>query len=136
VNPYLHTHVVCRLYRRFSVFVKKQLFNDFFGNTAPMANKDEESYFQQERNRLSAEITSGFEELLSLTNVLNRQVEEVFTMSAEYDTVASLWNTFHSLVQEQDDDHAEEGVDAGGAGVPGTGTHVVSSEPTEYGSDN
>lgn len=100
------------------------------------SNKEEESYFQQERNRLSAEITSGFEELLSLTNVLNRQLEEVFTMSGEYETVASLWNTFHALVQEQDDDDTVEDGEDGGttravAGVPGTGGHVISSQTKE-----
>ena len=71
--------------------------------------------------------SKGFEELLSLTNVLNRQVEEVFAMSTEYETVASLWNTFHALVQEQDDDAIVEGEVEGAAGVPGTGGHVISS---------
>lgn len=77
---------------------------------------------------LSPFTPKGFEELLSLTNVLNRQVEEVFSMSTEYETVAALWNTFHALVQEQDDESVGGEVDAG---VPGTGGHVVSSQTKE-----
>jgi hypothetical protein len=48
-------------------------------------------------------------------------------MSTEYETAASLWNTFHSLVQ-QDDDTVDEGEGAEGAGVPGTGGYVISSQ--------
>jgi len=43
-------------------------------------------------------------------------------MSTEYETIASLWNTFHSLVQEQDE---ESVIVEGEAGLPGTGGHVV-----------
>jgi hypothetical protein len=42
-------------------------------------------------------------------------------MSTEYETVASLWNTFHSLVQEQDE---ESVIVEGEAGLPGTGTRL------------
>jgi DASH complex subunit DAD1 len=109
-----------------------------------MILKEEDSFFEQERHRLATEITSvsiperitdgpntcfkGFEELLSLTNVLNRQVEEVSAMSTEYETVASLWNTFHALVQEQDEESIV--VDGETAGVPGTGGHIISNQRT------
>jgi len=100
---------------------------------------DEDSFFAQERDRLASEITSGFEELLSLTNVLNRQVEEVFSMSAEYETVANLWNSFHQIVQDQEETAStgqpSETDDAPTtprpAGLPGTGTHFVTDQIKE-----
>jgi DASH complex subunit DAD1 len=74
-----------------------------------------------------------------LTNVLNRQIEEVFSMSAEYETVANLWNSFHQIVQDQDE---PSGTDQPGesedgyttplpAGLPGTGTHIVTDQIKE-----
>jgi len=100
---------------------------------------DDDSFFVQERDRLASEVTSGFEELLSLTNVLNRQVEEVFSMSAEYETVANLWNSFHQIVQDQDETpnstqpaETEDGRTTPlPTGLPGTGTHVVTGQIRE-----
>lgn len=81
----------------------------------------------------------GFEELLSLTNVLNRQVEEVFSMSAEYETVANLWNSFHQILQDQDEvtgigqpPEAEDGPTTSlPTGLPGTGTHILTDQIKE-----
>jgi len=100
---------------------------------------DEDSFFVQERDRLVSEITSGFEELLSSTNVLNRQIEEVFSMSTEYETVANLWNSFHQIVQDPDEapstgqpGEAEDGRTTPlPTGLPGTGTHVVTDQIKE-----
>jgi len=99
----------------------------------------DDSFFAQERDRLASEITSGFEELLSLTNVLNRQVEEVFSMSTEYETVANLWNSFHQIVQDQDETSStsqpgetEDGrITPVPTGLPGTGTHVITDQTKE-----
>jgi len=91
-----------------------------------MSNNDEDpSFFDRERDRLSREINSGFEELLSSTNGLNRKLEEVLGMTKEYDTIASLWHSFYQLMRnsgQEDDTQAEDQ-----AGLPGTGGHVVSS---------
>lgn len=100
---------------------------------------DEDSFFAQERDRLVSEISSGFEELLSLTNVLNRQVEEVFSMSTEYETVANLWNSFHQIVQDQDETNStgqpgeteDGGTTPHPAGLPGTGTHILTDQLKE-----
>ena len=123
---------------------------------------DEDSFFAQERDRLVSEISSvgpitnvffvtsansllplgknqGFEELLSLTNVLNRQVEEVFSMSTEYETVANLWNSFHQIVQDQDEttstgqpgETEDGGTTPHPAGLPGTGTHILTDQLKE-----
>lgn len=101
----------------------------------------EPSFFERERDRLSAEITAvrhthfhdqhvqyhriqGFEELLSSSNVLNRKLEEVLGMTREYETIASLWQSFHDLMRSQNqlpDDPRT---------VPGTGAHVVSTSST------
>ncbi|KIM43254.1 hypothetical protein M413DRAFT_444063 [Hebeloma cylindrosporum] len=85
-------------------------------------NDEETSFFERERDRLSREITSGFEELLSSTNVLNRKLEEVLGMTKEYDTIASLWHSFYRLMSTsgQDPDASEEQ-----PGLPGTGSHIV-----------
>jgi len=87
---------------------------------------DEHGFFERERDRLSREITAGFEELLSSTNVLNRKLEEVLGMTKEYDTIASLWNSFYQLMSTTT---AEEMTDEGRPpGLPGTGTHIIASK--------
>lgn len=66
----------------------------------------------------------GFEELLSTSNVLNRKLEEVLGMTREYETISSLWNSFHELMRRQKSgDTSEEG-----PGLPGTGGHTLSSK--------
>ncbi|KAF7768097.1 hypothetical protein Agabi119p4_7340 [Agaricus bisporus var. burnettii] len=62
---------------------------------------DETNFFQRERDRLAREITAGFEELLSSSNALNRKLEEVLGMTREYETIASLWNSFYQLMRER-----------------------------------
>ncbi|KAH9480571.1 DASH complex subunit DAD1 [Psilocybe cubensis] len=88
-----------------------------------MSQQDEEqSFFERERDRLSREITSGFEELLSSTNALNRKLEEVLGMTKEYDTIAALWHSFYQLMRNSgQDEEVEEEL----PGLPGTGSHVV-----------
>jgi len=80
-----------------------------------------EPSFERERDRLSAEITAGFEELLSSSNVLNRKLEEVLGMTREYETIASLWQSFHELMRGQNQMPDDPRT------VPGTGAHVVST---------
>jgi len=94
----------------------------------PMSQAEEESFFERERDRLSREITSEFEDLLSAINVLNRKFEEVLGMTKEYDTIATLWLSFYQLMHSygQDDDTAEEQQ----PGMPGTGGHLVSTKPS------
>jgi len=71
-------------------------------------------------------VSQGFEELLSSTNVLNRKLEEVLGMTKEYDTIASLWNSFYQLMNTPT---AEEMTDEERPpGLPGTGTHIVASK--------
>lgn len=84
---------------------------------------DDHSFFERERDKLSREITTGFEELLSSTNVLNRKLEEVLGMTKEYDTIAALWNSFYQLMsahtaEETSDEERPQG-------LPGTGTYIV-----------
>jgi len=84
-------------------------------------SQKEPSFFERERDRLSAEITAGFEELLSSSNVLNRKLEEVLGMTREYETIASLWQSFHELMRGQNQMPDDPRT------VPGTGAHVVST---------
>ncbi|KAI0035871.1 DASH outer kinetochore protein [Vararia minispora EC-137] len=84
-----------------------------------------DAFFQRERDRLASEITSGFEELLSSSNLLNRKLEEVLGMTHEYGTIAALWSNFHELMRGT---NTETSVDEQTAGVPGTGGHVVTSK--------
>jgi len=90
-----------------------------------MSQVEEESFFERERDRLSREITSEFEVLLSSTNLLNRKFEEVLGMTKEYDTIATLWLRFYQLMYSygQDDETTEEQQ----PGMPGTGGHLVST---------
>ncbi|TFK20606.1 DASH outer kinetochore protein [Coprinopsis marcescibilis] len=90
-----------------------------------MAHYEEESFFEKERDRLSRDITSGFEELLGSTNVLNRKLEEVLGMTKEYHTIAALWDSFHQLMRNSGQLDEEDGEQA--PGLPGTGGHIVPS---------
>ncbi|KAG1743348.1 uncharacterized protein EDB91DRAFT_1051398 [Suillus paluster] len=87
-------------------------------------SQSEPSFFERERDRLSADITAGFEDLLSSSNVLNRKLEEVLGMTREYETIASLWQSFHELMRGQRDEVLEDRL---GTTVPGTGAHIVST---------
>ncbi|KAI0801749.1 hypothetical protein BC629DRAFT_135219 [Irpex lacteus] len=92
---------------------------------------EDHTYFERERDRLAAEITAGFEELLPSTNNLNRKLEEVLDSTREYETIAALWHSFHSLMRSMKDD--EEGQDSqtqSQNGVPGTGGHVLKQQST------
>ncbi|KAF8208736.1 DASH complex subunit Dad1-domain-containing protein [Mycena galopus ATCC 62051] len=66
-----------------------------------MSQQDEDpSFFERERDRLTREITSDFEELLTSTNGLNRKLEEILGMTKEYPTIAALWSSFYQLMKE------------------------------------
>ena len=108
--------------------------------------EEESTFFEKERDRLAREINAvrlyqlhspssrpqndqqGFEDLLSSSNVLNRKLEEVLGMTKEYETIASLWQTFHDLMRtfSQPDADADSPEQAA-TGLPGTGGHVVAT---------
>nr|VWO94818.1 N/A [Ganoderma boninense] len=92
-----------------------------------MANtEDDTSFFEKERDRLTAEICSGFEELLSSSNNLNRKLEEVLGMTREYETIASLWQSFHELMRgHHDEGDLSSEAEQQPHGLPGTGGHVL-----------
>ncbi|KAF8073609.1 DASH complex subunit Dad1-domain-containing protein [Lyophyllum atratum] len=95
-----------------------------------MSQAEEDStFFDRERDRLSREITSGFEELLSSTNVLNRKLEEVVGMTKEYETIAALWKSFYQLMRGPTTD--EEDNEEQMPGLPGTGGHVISMKQSK-----
>jgi DASH complex subunit DAD1 len=85
----------------------------FHFNVYPHANPHASFLFPQ-----------GFEELLSSSNFLNRRLEEVLGMTREYDTIASLWGSFHELMKGQKD---VVSLEEQPLGLPGTGGHVVVS---------
>ncbi|KAJ7644277.1 hypothetical protein FB45DRAFT_1021057 [Roridomyces roridus] len=70
---------------------------------------DEPSFFDQERQRLTAVITSEFDDLLTSTNDLNRKLEEVLSMTKEYSTIAELWGSFYQLMRSYGDGGEEQG---------------------------
>ncbi|KAG6896273.1 hypothetical protein C0992_009396 [Termitomyces sp. T32_za158] len=93
-----------------------------------MSQADEDTtFFERERDRLARDVTTGFEELLSSTNVLNRKLEEVLGMTKEYDTIAELWQSFYQLMRGPltDEDQSET------MGLPGTGGHVVAMKQSK-----
>lgn len=59
------------------------------------------------------------------SNVLNRKLEEIVGMTREYETIASLWNSFHELMRGQKAGDMSEDI---GPGLPGTGGHVLTSK--------
>ncbi|KIP08974.1 hypothetical protein PHLGIDRAFT_68489 [Phlebiopsis gigantea 11061_1 CR5-6] len=90
--------------------------------------EDDRTFFERERDRLTAEITAGFEELLPCSNQLNRKLEEVLGMTREYETIAALWHSFHLLMRSQKEDESTEGQHQG---LPGTGGHVLNQPSAE-----
>ena len=76
----------------------------------------------------SSSLSQGFEELLSSSNILNRKLEEVLGMTKEYETIASLWSSFHELMRGQKGDAST--MEEQPPGLPGTGGHVVASKQT------
>ncbi len=54
-------------------------------------------------------------------------------MTKEYDTIASLWQTFYRLMRSSSDDLDDESIrdEQNLGGLPGTGGHVVSKQPRE-----
>ncbi|KAJ4470823.1 DASH outer kinetochore protein [Lentinula aciculospora] len=90
-----------------------------------MVQSDEETFFEKERDKLSREITSSFEELLSSTNGLNRKLEEVLGMTREYEVIAALWRSFHDLMQQSDLPEGNTTMEEKPPGLPGTGGHVL-----------
>ncbi|KAI0826881.1 hypothetical protein BC628DRAFT_1516357 [Trametes gibbosa] len=94
--------------------------------------EDEGSFFEKERDRLTAEISSGFEELLLSSNNLNRKLEEVLGMTREYETIAALWQSFHELMRGHHDE-GEESVEAEPHGLPGTGGRVLAVSKSQNG---
>jgi len=92
--------------------------------------EEEGTFFERERDRLTTEISSGFEDLLSSSNNLNRRLEEVLSMTREYETIAALWQSFHELMRGQRDD-PDASASEQAQGLPGTGGHVL---PVKQGS--
>ncbi|KAL5482613.1 DAD1 [Sanghuangporus weigelae] len=109
---------------------------------------DEQTFFDKERDRLSSEIASGFEHLLTASNLLNRKLEEVLGMTREYDTIASLWARFHALMRVEggaetiDDANGDESLIVplhdttivanpnAPSGLPGTGGYTLQVPPS------
>lgn len=59
-------------------------------------------------------------------------MEEVLGMTREYETIASLWHSFHMLMRRQKDEDGLSGpVDAQPQGLPGTGGHVLKPGASE-----
>ncbi|KII86670.1 hypothetical protein PLICRDRAFT_43312 [Plicaturopsis crispa FD-325 SS-3] len=82
-------------------------------------SEDDNSFFERERDRLAGDITTGFEELLSSSNLLNRKLEETLGMTREYETIAALWTSFHELMRGQK--AGDESTEEDEPGLPGTG---------------
>lgn len=64
--------------------------------------------------------------------MLNRKLEEVLGMTKEYDTIAALWHRFYQLMRSSGQDEATEDQ----PGLPGTGSHLVSTKQSGSSSKN
>lgn len=67
--------------------------------------------------------------MLPSSNSLNRKLEEVLGMTREYETIASLWQSFHDLMTGPEsgiiDDASSPLSEEHLQGLPGTGSHVL-----------
>lgn len=68
-------------------------------------------------------IWQGFEDLLSQSNVLNRQMEQIYGIGRDFQTVEALWGRFRDLMKEQQVEAEVAATDP--QGVPGTGTALA-----------
>lgn len=75
----------------------------------------------------------SFEVLITESNILNRKLEDILGVGKEFETISALWGRFHQLVQEQQQD--VELLKADGAGMPGTGGHVVAPKSSQVRED-
>jgi len=95
-----------------------------------MAQPDEDpSFFERERDRLTREITFGFEELLFSTNGLNHKLEEVLSMTKEYETISKLWSSFYQLMRSS----GQEGDGEGEAGIVTASVGLASNKQSAPG---
>ncbi|KAK9462549.1 DASH complex subunit Dad1-domain-containing protein [Lipomyces oligophaga] len=58
----------------------------------------EQSYFEQQRAALVAEVAVSLEHVLANINTLNRALEGVIVVGKEFENVSSLWSTFYEGV--------------------------------------
>ncbi|KAF8320980.1 DASH complex subunit Dad1-domain-containing protein [Cantharellus anzutake] len=89
------------------------------------SNEEEDSdFFEKERTRLIAEISSGFEQLLTEQNKLNQKLDQVRGVGGEFSSLAALWSNLHELMRQQELDAPVLNKSTSG-GYPGSGSHVI-----------
>ncbi|KAG8862443.1 hypothetical protein FRB96_001514 [Tulasnella sp. 330] len=86
-------------------------------------SEEEPSFFEKERDRLVTQIASAFEDVISQSNVLNRQTEQVYGVGRDFQTVEALWGRFKDLMKEQQAEVHVAATDP--QGMPGTGTALA-----------
>lgn len=57
-------------------------------------------------------------------------------MTSQYESIASLWNTFHELMRGHQEDGEDSLEEQQPQGVPGTGGHALSVKQEKQMSDN
>ncbi|OSS45100.1 hypothetical protein B5807_09195 [Epicoccum nigrum] len=85
----------------------------------------EKTYFEQQREMLVGEIAQSLELVLQNINKLNRSLEEVTQVGAEFAPVESLWSHFEN-VMAKDPNENQEGAQEGQA------EHEDATEVTEH----
>ncbi|KAJ4986280.1 DASH complex subunit Dad1 [Stagonosporopsis vannaccii] len=85
----------------------------------------EKTYFEQQREFLVGEIAQSLELVLQNINKLNRSLEEVTQVGAEFAPVESLWSHFEN-VMAKDPNENQEGAQEGQT------EHEDATEVTEH----
>jgi len=89
------------------------------------SNEEQDSeFFEKERGRLIAEISSGFEQLLTEQNKLNQKLDHITGVGGEFSALAALWSNLHELMRQQVLVASELNKSTSG-GYPGSGSHVI-----------
>ncbi|KOS15922.1 dash outer kinetochore protein [Malassezia pachydermatis] len=62
------------------------------------ANDLDGSFYERERERLMADITSSLEVIIANSNAVNRKLEEQISVGKGFDSISALWGQFSELM--------------------------------------
>ncbi|WFD17863.1 Dolichyl-diphosphooligosaccharide-protein glycosyltransferase subunit dad1 [Malassezia caprae] len=61
---------------------------------------DAASFFERERDKLIADITSDLETIIASSNAVNRKMEEQISVGKGFDSISELWGQLSELMAQ------------------------------------
>jgi len=58
----------------------------------------EKTPFEKQRDGLIGQITQSMEQIITNMNLLNRSIEGVIAVGKEFESVSTLWRSFHEVL--------------------------------------